>query len=61
MKLWRSAISSSAALESVILITVAEINKLSLIGVSEAYLNGGVERGLLWSHRRINAGQHILG
>ncbi len=31
------------SLESVILITVAEINKLSLIGVSEAYLNGDVE------------------
>lgn len=30
-------------LESVILITVAEINKLSLIGVSEAYLQGGTD------------------
>ena len=31
------------ALEGVILIAVAEINKLSLIGVSEAYLKGGVD------------------
>lgn len=30
-------------LESVILITVAAINKLSLIGISEAYLKGGAE------------------
>jgi len=30
-------------LESVILIAVAEVNKLSLIGVSEAYLNGGAD------------------
>jgi len=31
------------ALEGVILIAVAEINKLSLIGVSEAYLKGGAD------------------
>ena len=31
------------ALEAVILISVAEINKLSLIGVSEEYLKGGVD------------------
>lgn len=30
-------------LESVILIAVAEINKLSLIGVSEGYLKGGAD------------------
>jgi len=31
------------ALEAIILISVAEINKLSLIGVSEEYLKGGVD------------------
>ncbi|MEZ4862799.1 MAG: DUF4386 domain-containing protein [Caldilineaceae bacterium] len=31
------------ALESVVIIAVAEINKLSLIGVSEAYLQGGAD------------------
>lgn len=31
------------ALESIILIAVAEINKLSLIGVSEGYLKGGAD------------------
>jgi len=33
------------ALESVVIIAVAEINKLSLIGVSETYLKGGADAG----------------
>ncbi|MEZ4662326.1 MAG: DUF4386 domain-containing protein [Caldilineaceae bacterium] len=33
------------ALESVVIIAVAEINKLSLIGVSKAYLQGGADAG----------------